>query len=78
MSGIKSKYGQHYNTPISEYIVTDKADVSLLPTTTANATGKFAEDVNFSGRPCIGSICQVIDSSGLTVYMLDETGWIEI
>ena len=78
MAGIKSKYGNDYNAPISEYILTDKADVAYLPTTTKSATGKFANDVNFENKPCIGSICQVINDSGLTVYMLGETDWIEI
>lgn len=78
MSGIKSKYGNDYNTPVSEYILTDRADVAFLPTTTTKATGKFADDINFSSKPCIGSMCQVIDDSGLSVFMLGETGWIEI
>lgn len=78
MAGIKSKHGNNYNTPISEYIITDKADIKYLPTATTKATGKFANDVNFFALPCIGSTCQVINDSGLTVYMLSETGWVEI
>lgn len=78
MAGIKSKYGNDYNAPISEYVLTDKADVVFLPTTTKNATGKFADNVDFEQRPNIGSICQVIDDDGLTVYMLGDTGWVEI
>ena len=78
MAGIKSKYGDSPNTPLSEYILTDKADIANLPTTTSDATGKFADDVNFQSHPAIGSIAQVIDSNGLTVFMLSLTGWIEI
>ena len=78
MSAIKSRYGDTPNTPLSEYVLSDKADVVYLPTTTSDAKGKFENDVNFSARPCIGSTCQVIDDDGLTVYMLGETGWIEI
>lgn len=78
MAGIKSKYGNDYNTPISEYVLTDKAEIADLPTTTSDAKGKFADDVNFKNRPAIGSVAQVIDSTGLTVYMLSLTGWVEI
>ena len=78
MAGIKSKYGNDYNTPLSEYILTDKAEIADLPTTDKNATGKFAYDVNFQHRPAIGSTAQVIDSNGLTVFMLSLTGWVEI
>ena len=78
MAGIKSKYGNDYNTPISEYILTDKAEIADLPTTTSDAKGKFANDVNFKNRPAIGSIAQVIDSNSLTVYMLSNSGWVEI
>jgi len=78
MAGIKSKYGNDYNTPISEYVLTDKTEIADLPTTTSDAKGKFADDVNFKSRPAIGSVAQVIDSTGLTVYMLSLTGWVEI
>lgn len=78
MAGIKSKYGNDYNTPISEYVLTDKAEIADLPTTTFDAKGKFANDVNFKNRPAIGSIAQVIDSNSLTVYMLSNSGWVEI
>lgn len=78
MAGIKSKYGDSPNTPLSEYILTDKADIANLPTTASDATGKFANDVNFQHRPAIGSTAQVIDSNGLTVYMLSDVGWVEI
>lgn len=78
MAGIKSKYGNDYNTPISEYVLTDKAEIADLPTTTSDAKGKFADDVNFKNRPAIGSIAQVIDSNSLTVYMLSDSGWVEI
>lgn len=78
MAGIKSKYGNDYNTPISEYVLTDKAEIADLPTTTSDAKGKFADDVNFKNRPAIGSVAQVIDSTGLAVYMLSSSGWIEI
>ena len=78
MTGIKSKYGNDYNTPISEYVLTDKAEIADLPTTTSDAKGKFANDVNFKNRPAIGSIAQVIDSNSLTVYMLSNSGWVEI
>lgn len=78
MAGIKSKYGNDYNTPLSEYILTDKSEVADLPTTDKDAKGKFANDVNFQSRPAIGSTAQVIDSNGLTVFMLSLTGWIEI
>jgi hypothetical protein len=78
MAGIKSKYGNDYNTPISEYVLTDKAEIADLPTTTSDAKGKFANDVNFKNRPAIGSIAQVIDSNSLTVYMLSNSGWVEI
>lgn len=78
MAGIKSKYGNDYNTPISEYVLTDKADIAYLPTTTKSATGKLADNVDFEQKPNIGSICQVIDNDGLTIYMLGETDWVEI
>lgn len=78
MAGIKSKYGNDYNTPISEYVLTDKTEIADLPTTTSDAKGKFANDVNFKNRPAIGSIAQVIDSNSLTVYMLSNSGWVEI
>ena len=78
MAGIKSKYGNDYNTPISEYVLTDKAEIADLPTTTSDAKGKFTNDVNFKNRPAIGSIAQVIDSNSLTVYMLSDSGWVEI
>lgn len=78
MAGIKSKYGNDYNTPISEYVLTDKAEIADLPTTTSDAKGKFADDVNFKNHPAIGSVAQVIDSTGLAVYMLSSSGWVEI
>lgn len=78
MAGIKSKYGNDYNTPISEYVLTDKAEIADLPTATSDAKGKFANDVNFQSRPAIGSTAQVIDSNGLTVYLLSDVGWVEI
>lgn len=78
MAGIKSKYGNDYNTPISEYVLTDKTKIADLPTTTSDAKGKFADDVNFKNRPAIGSVAQVIDSTGLAVYMLSSSGWVEI
>lgn len=78
MAGIKSKYGNDYNTPISEYVLTDKTEIADLPTTMSDAKGKFADDVNFQHRPAIGSTAQVIDSNGLTVYLLSDTGWVEI
>lgn len=78
MAGILSKIGNDSNTPTKEYVLTDKATVANLPTVASDATGSLAGNVDFAGRPCIGSICQVIDDSGLTVYMLSETGWIEI
>lgn len=78
MAGIKSKYGNDYNTPISEYILTDKAEIADLPTTTSDAKGKFADDINFKNHPAIGSVAQVIDSTGLAVYMLSSSGWVEI
>ena len=78
MAGIKSKYGDSPNTPLSEYILTDKAEIADLPTTMSDATGKFANDVNFQSRPAIGSTAQVIDSNGLTVYLLSDVGWVEI
>lgn len=78
MAGIKSKYGNDYNTPLSEYILTDKADISNLPTATTDAKGKFAGDPSFAAHPAIGSTCQVISSDGLEVYRLGETGWIKV
>ncbi len=78
MAGIKSKYGNDYNTPLSEYILTDKSEIADLPTTDKDASGKFADDVNFQHRPAIGSTAQVIDSNGLTVYLLSDVGWVEI
>lgn len=78
MAGIKSKYANDYNTPLSEYILTDKTEIADLPTTNKDATGKFADDVNFQLRPAIGSTAQVIDSNGLTVFILSLTGWVEI
>ena len=78
MAGIKSKYGNDYNNPISEYVLTDKTEIADLPTTTSDAKGKFANDVSFKTRPAIGSVAQVIDSTGLAVYMLSSSGWVEI
>lgn len=78
MAGINTKYGNEYNQPIREYIVTSIDEIADLPTTTTDAKGKFADDVNFQHRPCIGSICQVVADSGLLVYMLNENGWQEI
>ena len=78
MAGIKSKYGNDYNTPVSEYVLTDKTEIADLPTTPSDAKGKFADDVNFKNHPAIGSVAQVIDSTGLAVYMLSSSGWVEI
>ena len=78
MAGILNKIGNNYNVPIKEYTVTDVADIAELPTTTSDAKGKFKGDCNFAQRPPLGSICQVITSNGLLIYMLGETGWVEI
>lgn len=78
MAGILSKIGVNYNTPTMEYVITDIADVDDLPTTTSDAKGKFKGDISFRSRPPIGSICQVITATELRIFMLGETGWIEI
>lgn len=78
MAGILSKMGNNYNVPLREYTLTDLADIADLPTTTSDAKGKFKDDISFRSRPPIGSICQVITEYGLIVFMLGETGWIEI
>ena len=78
MAGILSKMGNNYNVPLREYTLTDLADIADLPTTTSDAKGKFKGDSSFSQRPPIGSTCQVITEYGLFVFMLGETGWIEI
>ena len=78
MAGILNKMGNNYNIPIREYTLTDLADIADLPTTTSDAKGKFKSDSSFSQRPPIGSTCQVITEYGLFVFMLGETGWIEI
>lgn len=78
MAGIKSKYGDNYTASVSEYILTDEAEIADLPTTTSDAKGKFANDPSFKARPAIGSVCQVITATELIVYMLGENGWVEI
>ena len=78
MAGILSKMGNNYNVSIREYTLTDLADIADLPTTTSDAKGKFKGDISFSQRPPLGSTFQVITEYGLFVFMLGETGWIEI
>lgn len=79
MAGINTRYGNSFNQPTREYIVTSEAEIDDLPTTTANAKGKFADDVNFRSRPAIGSTCKVIEEDGtLSYYILRENGWIKV
>ena len=79
MAGIKAKYGNIDNQPLSEYVVTSEAEIEDLPTSTTSAKGKFADDVNFTNKPSIGSKCKVITSDGnLYLYMLTEKGWVKV
>lgn len=78
MAGIKSKTGDYYNLPVSEYTITSKADIKDLPTTKTKAKGKFANNIDFEALPSIGSICKVVTGQELIIYMLGEEGWFEI
>lgn len=79
MAGMLLKVGDSVNTNICEFCVDTVDEVSLLPTTTKSATGKFANNPNFSMNPPIGSTCIVGNGDGdLLVYMLFTNGWKEI
>lgn len=78
MAGVSVKYGNQYNQPLREYVVTNEDEISDLPTSTTAAKGKFKDDVNFQSKPAIGSSCKVIASDGsVYFYFLRENGWVK-
>lgn len=77
--GILSQVGGKYNVNLCEYIITSVSYIPDLPTQNKPATGIFKDDVNFKNYcPPIGSICQVIESNNLRIFILSDTGWNEI
>lgn len=79
MAGNLMRYANQFNTNVAEYCVDSVDEVSLLPTSTDDAKGKFANDVNFKLHPAIGSTCIVGNDGGdILIYVLFSNGWKEM
>lgn len=76
MSLICSKYGEHGNTIVCEFVC-DSVDelLSDAPTTTKMGSGNFAEFQHYAN---IGSTATVNSDSGVLVYILFSEGWKQV
>lgn len=78
MSAICSKRGSVSLVNDMEYRITDSSYLDMLPTLNKEASGDLVGLKEFSVRPALGSICQLITNSGLQIYILAESGWVTI
>jgi len=64
-----------YAPNYTEFVVDTEAEVAMLPTLTAKASGSLANNAIYDVTPCEGSICIVGNGGDMLVYMLLTTGW---